>query len=52
MASTVKLLITFIDSLVDVGIEFLVSNVETVGGVIASLVVIYGIKGFLAILGD
>ena len=52
MASTVKLLITFIDSLVDAGTELLVSNVETVGGVIASLVVIYGIKGFLAILGD
>ena len=52
MASTVKLLITFIDSLVDVGIEFLVSNVETVGGVIVSLIAIYGIKGFLAILGD
>ena len=52
MASSVKLLISLIDSLVDVGIEFLVSNVETIGGVIASLIVIYGIKGFLAIIGD
>ena len=52
MASSIKLLITLIDSLVDVGIEFLVSNVETIGGVIASLIVIYAVKGFLAILGD
>ena len=52
MAGTAKLLITFIDSLVDVGIEFLVSNVETVSGVIASIILIYVIKGFLAMLGD
>jgi len=52
MASSIKLLITLLDQLVDVATDFIVNYVDTIGGIILTLIVIYGIKGFLAMLGD
>jgi hypothetical protein len=52
MASSIKLLITFLDQLVDVATDFIVNYVDTIGGIILTVIVIYGIKGFLAMLGD
>jgi len=52
MAGSIKLLITFLDQLVDVAMDFVINYVDTIGGIILTVIVIYGIKGFLAMLGD
>lgn len=52
MTASLKLLITLLDSLVDVATDFIVNHVDTIGGIILTLIVIYAIKGFLAMLGD
>jgi hypothetical protein len=52
MAASIKLLITFLDQLVDVAMDFIVNYVDTIGGIVLTVIVIYGIKGFLAMLGD
>ena len=52
MASSIKLLIMLLDQLVDVATDFIVNYVDTIGGIILTLIVIYAIKGFLAMLGD
>lgn len=52
MASSVKLLIMLLDQVVDVVTDFVVNYVDTIGGIVLTLIVVYGIKGFLAMLGD
>lgn len=52
MAASVKLLLMFIDKLVDTALSIITNHVDTLGGIILVVVVVYAIKGFLAILGD
>lgn len=42
----------FLDQLVDVVTDFVVNYVDTIGGIVLTLIVVYGIKAFLAMLGD
>lgn len=52
MASSIKLLVMFFDKLVDTAMSIITNHVETIGGIILTVLVIYAIKGFLAMLGD
>ena len=52
MAGSIKLLIAFLDSLVDTLTQFAVNYIDSIGGVILAIIAIYAIKGFLAMLGD
>jgi len=52
MAASIKLLITFLDQLVDVAMDFVINYVDTIGGIVLTVIAIYGIKAFLAMLGD
>lgn len=52
MAGSIKLLIAFLDSLVDVALDLISNHVDTIGGIVLTFIIIYGIKAFLAMLGD
>jgi hypothetical protein len=42
----------FLDRLVDTAFSFISNHVDTLGGIVLTCIIIYGIKAFLAMLGD
>jgi hypothetical protein len=52
VASSIKLLAMFFDKLVDAALTIITNHVDTIGGIVLTCIIIYGIKAFLAMLGD